>query len=199
MHPRAQISAARKRLFLKMAKGFISLNMAGWQDLAKSLEELGSDKDIVATERKALIEVATPAAEYARGIARRKSGKMARSINVSTQLTKAQRRYKIKVGPLEAAVYFGPSTSNAHLIEFGTKERHWTGGKNRSKRVRESLQKVAGKSTGAGRPFPFMRPAWEFFKTKMITEFGRILGAQIEKSAKRIARRQAKLIAQGKK
>jgi hypothetical protein len=40
---------------------------------------------------------------------------------------------------------------------------------------------------------PFMRPAWEAGKMRALGAFGRLLWVEIEKAAKRLARKQAKL------
>ena len=65
----------------------------------------------------------------------------------------------------------------AHLLEFGTGPRR---------------QKTTGRSTGEMPAFPFMRPAWESGKRGVLRRFIKYLRVDIEKTAKRLAKRQAK-------
>lgn len=158
---------------------FLRMEMKGWRELAKSLQELGDDKEIRKVMKKALMKVAQPAADYAKSLAAKRTGKYANKIGVGSQVTRRQRRASDRPGPDEAFVYFGPrGSSPGHLIEFGTGPR----------------RQANGKSTGAMPPQPHMRPAFESFKHQMIEQLGKALGDQIEKSAARIAKRQAKLI-----
>jgi HK97 gp10 family phage protein len=167
------------------------MSIDGAEDLSKALLELGSDRAVRATLKRALNNRKTQAmVADARARAPKKTHNLENKINASTTLSRRQRRERGRVAKdnalNSAELYIGPGGRGSGagvLQEFGTTVRHW---KN-------------GKSTGATPPRPFMRPAWESFKDAILKEFATELGAQIEKSAKRIARKQAKLIRQGKK
>jgi HK97 gp10 family phage protein len=163
----------------------LQLKIDGWEDLERALRELGSDKDIRLSLKRALNNKATKQMrDYAESLAPKATGRMARKIAVSTTLSRRQRRDRGFGGGREAdqryAVLFigaGPKGPGV-LDEFGTKVRRHKNGKN----------------VGRTPPQPFMRPAWESYKDAILAEFTKELWVQIEKSAKRIARRQAKLL-----
>lgn len=167
------------------------MSIEGAEDLQKSLLELGSDRAVRAILKKALNNRKTQAmVAHARSLAPRRTGKLETKINASTTLSRRQRRERGRIAKdnrnNSAELFVGPGGRGSGagvLQEFGTSPRHW---KN-------------GKSTGSNPPHPFMRPAWEAFKDAILKEFATELGAQIEKSAKRIARRQAKLLRKGGK
>lgn len=123
--------------------------------------------------------------DYAESLAPKATGRMARKIAISTTLSRRQRRERRQRGTLDnfAVLYVGTGPKGPGVLEeFGTGPR----------------RQKNGKSTGRARAQPFMRPAWESYKQAVLAEFTKELWAQIEKSAKRIARRQAKLL-KGKK
>lgn len=169
----------------------LRLELQGAADLEKSLRELGDSKAIRRIIKRALLKAAEPTAKKARALARRKTGEMAEGVDVSTTLSRRQRAgrgghvaARGRFDPFAAFVYIGAHPMGpAVLQEFGTAQRHH---KN-------------GKSTGANPAFPFMRPAWEEDKFKILKDFSDMLWVEIEKEAVRIARRQAKLIRKGKK
>lgn len=74
------------------------------------------------------------------------------------------------VGPTEQD---GSHAPHAHLIEFGTAPRFH----------------ASGKYVGAVSPDPFMRPAWDQYRGKILEELGRLMWVEIAKS---VARRQAR-------
>lgn len=168
----------------------LRLELQGWQDLEAALRELGSSKAIRKAISSALLKAGEPTAKQARAMAPRKSGEMAEGIDISTTLSRRQRAgrgghvsARGRFDPFAAFVYIGAHPMGpAVLAEFGTQERHWRN----------------GKSTGAMPAHPFMRPAWEANKFQILDNFGKYLWVTIEAEAKRIARKQAKLIAQGK-
>ncbi len=167
-------------------KGLFRCEIVGARDLERSLRELGTDRLIKATMKRALLDVAKPIAADASARAPRgeETGKphMADKIAASPTLSRRQRRGKAAAKPTEANVYIGAGPRGPGVLdEFGTDERHHK----------------SGKSTGAAPAQPFLRPAWEAGKHQALADFGDALGIQIEKSARRLARRQAKLLRSG--
>lgn len=160
----------------------LELEIVGWRDLEKALKDLGSDKDIRLSLRRALNnKAAKQMLAYAQSLAPKATGKMSRKLAISTTLSRRQRRERRQRGSADnfAALYIGAGpTGPGVLDEFGTRPR----------------RHKSGKSTGRAPAQPFMRPAWENFKDAILAEFTKELWVQIEKSAKRIARRQAKLL-----
>jgi hypothetical protein len=159
---------------------FLQFEIRGARELEAALRELGQDRLIKATMKRALKDAAEPAAADAQARAQalfHGSGRMASKIAVSTTLSKRQRRGRGRSGPNEAQVYIGAGPRGpAVLMEFGT-------GPRRHKN---------GKSVGAVPAAPFMRPAWEAHKHQILDDFAKALWIQIEKSAKRLGRRQMK-------
>lgn len=160
----------------------LELEIVGWRELEQALRDLGSDKDVRLSMRRALNNKATQQmAQYATSLAPKATGRMASKIGISTTLSRRQRRERRQRGSLDnfAVLYIGAGAKGPSILdEFGTKPR----------------RQKNGKSTGRTPPQPFMRPAWESFKRAILDEFSKELWVQIEKSAKRIARRQAKLL-----
>jgi HK97 gp10 family phage protein len=166
---------------------FIALNVQGWKDLEKALRDLGDDAQIKKAMKTALSDAGEIIARDARSRVRKKHGGLQESIDVRPTLSPRQKRERTGGlrGPGTAEIFVGPTwPDGAHgvLVEFGTAVRHH---KN-------------GAIVGAMPPFPFMRPAWEAGKARVLNEFGARLGLEIERAATRIARKQARLIAQGR-
>jgi HK97 gp10 family phage protein len=103
-------------------------------------------------------------------------------ISISTKLSRRQRRGRKKVGQNGAELFVGAHSSrrgHAHLIEFGTGPRY----------------QKSGKYTGVMPAMPYFRPAWEANKGQMLSILQKALWQEIEKAAKRLAKRQAKAVA----
>jgi hypothetical protein len=168
----------------------LRLEFQGASDLEQGLRDLADSAAVKRAISKALLTAAGPTAAKARAMAPRKSGEMAEGIDVSTTLSRRQRSgrgghvaARGRFDPFAVFVYIGAHPMGpAVLAEFGTTQRHWK----------------TGKSTGAMPAHPFMRPAWEADKFQILADFAKYLWVTIEAEAKRIARKQAKLIAQGK-
>lgn len=156
----------------------LQFELKGAKELEKALRDLGQDRLIKATMSRALLDAGKPTADKARARAEalfHGTGLMARKIAISTTLSRRQRRGRGRSGPTEAHVYIGASPSGpAILAEFGTGQRRH---KN-------------GKSVGAMPARPFMRPAWEEDKHRILDDYAAALWRQIEKSATRLGRRQ---------
>ena len=100
-------------------------------------------------------------------------------------------------------VNVGSSAPHAHLVEFGTVERHWlTGGIHirggrvgRGKGRRRILFTLSkGKSTGIMPANPFIRPAFDATKGVALAVLKHELAADVQRTAARYARRRAKKI-----
>lgn len=166
-------------------ESFISLDVKGWRELEQALYELGNDRVIRATMKRAMLEAAEPMARAARrnlqSVTKRGDGSLEESIDVGVRLNRRQsgeRRgvhahLKAKGTLVEVFVGAGKGGAQAHLIEFGTGVRTNKKGANR----------------GRIQARPFMRPAWEAHKRQVLTDFGVQLGREIEASARRIAKK----------
>lgn len=130
--------------------------------------------------QRALLKAVRPVEEDAKTRVRVRRGNVKRRIAVSTKLSRRQKRAAKASGkgkPL-VEIYVGAAPArHAHLLEFGTGPRR---------------HKKSGKSTGSMPPFPFMRPAWDGNKDRVLATFGKEMWIEIEKAAKRLARRNAK-------
>ena len=158
----------------------LMLEIRGGRELEAALNALGQDRLIKSTNRRALMNAAKPAVATARRLAPKGSpARMAEKIDVSSTLSRRQRRGGgYRRDPNVAHVFIGAAPRGpAVLNEFGTGPRY-------HKRTR--------KFVGATPAQPFMRPAWEQHKHQILEDYGSELWVQIEKSAKRLARRQAK-------
>lgn len=164
-----------------MAKGGfdISLDVSGWRELERALLDLKNDRTIIATMKRAMLQAAEPMAATARRLAPKRSRNLEEAIDVGVRLNKrqaAQRRSRgiIKTGSM-VEVYVGAGKGGAHAVleEFGTGIRQTKKGANR----------------GSAAPHPFLRPAWEQHKTQVLRDFGVQLGLEIERAAKRAARK----------
>ena len=98
---------------------------------------------------------------------------------ISTRLTKRQakeHRRAFRNDRSSIEMFAGPENSAAVPMEFGTAERF----------------KRSGVSTGAVDPRPFVRPAWDATRLAMPTMISRDLWTEIQATAARKARRDAK-------
>lgn len=173
-----------------MGNKLLRLELVGADDLEAALRALGDSKNIRRAIDKALLIAAEPTAKRARALAPRLTGRMAEGVDVSTTLSRRQRSGKGghvaargNYDPFASFVYIGAHPMGpAVLAEFGTTSRNTK----------------TGKSTGAMPAHPFMRPAWEEGKFQILETFQKLLWVTIEMEAKRIAKKQARLIAKGK-
>lgn len=173
--PKYQRGANRKN-------SLIHMELVGARELEAALMGLGQDRLIKATMRRALLKASQPAAATARRLAPGgpySTGRMKAKIAASTTLARRQRRGQgYKYNPNVAYVWIGAgSRGPGTLTEFGTGPR-W--------------QKKTGKFVGASPAQPFLRPAWDQHKHQILEDFSKELWIQIDKSAKRLARRSLK-------
>lgn len=157
----------------------IHMEIVGARELEAALMALGQDRLIKATLKRALLDASKGAVATAERLAPKHTGRMAQKIAVSTTLSRRQRRGGgYKVNPNTAYVWIGAAPRGPGVLaEFGTGPRY---------------HKKTRKFVGAMPAQPFLRPAWEQHKDQILEDFSKALWIQIEKSAKRLARRQAK-------
>lgn len=161
-----------------------SFKVEGLRELDAALAELGKSLGR-GVMRRAAVKALTPMIADARArveASTNGTGALAESLAVSTTLSKRQRKEARRESKSYFEMYAGASAlPHAHLLEFGTGER----------------AHKSGKSVGKMPPEPFMRPAWDANKGDMAEAVGRELWTDIEKTAARKAKRDAKRAAQG--
>jgi HK97 gp10 family phage protein len=128
-----------------------------------------------ATSRNVLKRVAKkvlqPIADRAAMLAPVDKGRLRHSINVSDKLSRRQRSQFQRTDPNDVVMFVGAgAVPQAHMQEFGTVDQE---------------------------PQPFMRPAWDGGKDKVLEDIKGELWTEIEKAAKRLARKAAKQAAAG--
>lgn len=160
-----------------MAKPVVQMVLVGANDLERALLELPRRLQRSTLDRAlklAAVPVHDAAVANAQSVGA--SGKNASKVIISTKLSRRQRRGTVKEEGTRT-VYIGVRPSPvAHLIEFGTGPRYTK----------------AGAFRGQMPATPFLRPAWDGNWRKSLDDFGTILGTEIERSATRLARRNAK-------
>lgn len=162
----------------------VTATLEGAEELERALRELPTAALRKATIQRAFRKAGMPIVQAA-NIAR-PSGAIRSGLEVSIRpnLSKRQRRSQApSTTSVEMFLGLGPSRL-AHLFEFGTDAR-FTKGKGKKR-------KVKGAYRGRMTAHPYLRPAWDGGARKMLDDFGKILWKDIEATAKRYARRQAK-------
>lgn len=150
----------------------ITSKLEGLDQTVANLEEL-SKATRRNTLRRVLLPAGEPVANDAAQMAPHRSGRLAFSISVSTQLTRRQKQERPKEN--EAEIYIGPAGGNgalnyASFEEFGTID------------------------TPAN---PFMRPAWESNRGIVLGLIHSGLTREVDRAAERAARKVARLAAGG--
>lgn len=160
-----------------MAKTSVTMTLHGAKELEAALREM-PNRIAKGAVRRGIIKLLQQVADDAQGRVPVRSGRLRARIAVKPQLSRRQKRGRAKEkGLIEAFVGATPAR-HAHLVEFGTGPR---------------MQR-SGKSTGAMPARPFLRPAWDSARGKMVDDLGQVLWEEIEKAATRLARRQAKAL-----
>lgn len=152
------------------------VKISGLRELERALRQLPKSTGKAAL-RRVLKKRAQPVADDMRALAPvdpKSEGDLRESIGVSTKLSKRQRKLHRKTfrndkAAVEMFVGAGPDPA-AHQQEFGNVNHG---------------------------PQSFARPAWDANKTQMLEGIKDDLWKEIEKSAQRFAKRQAKLAAKG--
>lgn len=152
----------------------VGFKVSGFREMEKALAKLpaGTAKGLT---RRTLKKVLKPVAESA-------DASMFQ-IGITSALIPEQRRgaradfarsvVSMYVGPVDDD---GQGAPHAHLIEMGTGPRYHRN----------------GKFVGAVMADPFMRPAWDAHKGKMLDRLGQEIWLQIEKSLARAAAKAAR-------
>jgi HK97 gp10 family phage protein len=150
-----------------------TVKVEGLKEIEAALKELprSTGKSVL---RRVLRKRAQPIADAAQARAPRDEGQLQASIGIGTKLTKRQRgahRKMFKNDKASVEVFVGAGgLPQAITQEFGTVDHG---------------------------PQPFMRPAWEAGKDELLEGLKDDLWTEIEKAAKRHARKTARLAARG--
>lgn len=143
----------------------LSGELIGADDLENALKQLPKSmaKSVL---RRALIKAAEPTETLAREMAPRgATGNLKISIDAKTQLKASQKR-GAKIDGVEAFIgATTPKGAHAHLVEFGTAH---------------------------SAPHPFMRPAWDATKNKVLASIRSEIWKALAKSARTLARKALK-------
>ena len=149
------------------------VRLEGFKDLDKALGELteAAGKGVM---RRALKSAATPVADAARGMAPvGDTGNLAASVAYGTKLTKRQAKLHRKAFKSDKASvegFIGANDPAAVQQEFGNVNHG---------------------------PQPFLRPAWDAGKGKVLADLATELGNEVQKAAARAARKAARQAAKG--
>lgn len=147
-----------------MARGGFTVKVEGLKDLERALKGLPA-ANAKAVLRRTLKEAGEPVAKAARAMVPKEQGYLSESIDVSTKLSGRQRSLHKKESPVEMFIGPGPDPAG-HLQEFGTGPGH--------------------------QAQPFLRPAWDQNKAKVLDTIANLTWIEIEKTANRLAKRAAK-------
>lgn len=166
-----------------MARRAVTFHLAGLQEFDRALAELPKavGRQVL---RRASTVVLTPVRDEARALAPRgDEGKpagrsVATSIHVRARLKRSQARGRTRRGEVETFV--GSTARHAHLVEFGSGPRY---------------QATTGRYTGQMPPHPFMRPAWDRHKDRLVRELPELLWREVYKAARRLRARSERLVA----
>lgn len=146
-----------------------TFSTSGFADLDRALAEIEKTATAKAIMRRSLKKAAQPMADMAQDAAPVAEGTLQESVDVSTKLSKRQKAqhrkmFKNDKAAVEMFVGAGP-LSSAHNQEFGNEHNA---------------------------PQPFMRPAWDAEAKPTVERVGKEMWADIEKTAKRAAKKAAK-------
>ena len=158
-------------------KGF-QFELTGVKEMVQLMEQLPTISMQKGVLRKALKKAGQPIKDEAiakLGAQNLKGDKLGSTITVSTSLKRSQKT-AANSDRTRVFMYVGSWAPHAHLVEFGTTDRH----------------KKSGASTGFTSPKPFMRPAWDANKLKALDIYKKELWESILKSAKLLAKKAVK-------
>lgn len=148
-----------------MARESRWVRVEGLDDLQYALRELpdATAKNVL---RRVARKVLQPIADAAAAKAPVRSGALVGSIIVSPRLSRRQRSKFQPVDPNDVVMFVGPGAlPQSHHMEFGTVEVT---------------------------PRPYLRPAWGAGKQQVLESIKEELWTEIEKAAKRLAKKAAK-------
>ena len=146
----------------------MKIQLDGFKELDAALSQLkrSTAKGVLRRVGRAALE---PVRARAAALAPEDTGLLEDRVIISSRQQAAKARRRKPEGPNEVQLYMGPARGAAairgQMQEFGTANQP---------------------------PQPFMRPAWDGGKMDVLKAIGRDLGSEIEKTAKRVAKRAAK-------
>lgn len=149
----------------------VTVKVEGLRQLDAALGELpkATGRNVL---RRALIKAGTPILDDARARAPVDTGWLAGSHTIGSKLSRRQRAAARKDTKSFAEVHLGPAPSSRAIVqEFGSETQG---------------------------PQPYMRPAWDAGKRGALDIFKAELGAEIDKAAKRLAAKAARLAAKAR-
>ena len=142
----------------------LSTKFEGGKELENALKQLPKALKKSAL-RSMLRKVAKPVLQEAKSKVPVDSGGLRDSLAIGTTLTKRQRKFFIKTGDAQIFIGAGKGGAHAHLVEFGT-----------------SMMSAR----------PFLRPAWDAKKHKLLKDAQKILWTILAKKAKTLAKKAVK-------
>lgn len=168
-----------------MTQGF-TVKLSGFEGVAAALAELpkATSKNTV---RRALKTASEPMLKDAAARAPKDEGDLRDSFVSTVKIMRSHSRGSRRPGRDEIRLFLGPNYNpgeasfapHAHLTEFGTGPR---------------FQKTTGRYVGQVAPRPYMRPAFDTGKDRLIRDFSAEIWTEINKAQKRIARKNARLL-----
>lgn len=157
-----------------MARNYIRFHVTGQKELSRVFEQLPkslADQVLRATARKAV----KPVEQMAESLVPKDESELAQSITISTRLSKRQKQLFGRKG--DVVVHVGPSHpkgAHGHLVEFGTGARY---------------QKTTGRYVGVMPARPFMRPAWDANKMRVLETMRTEIWTVLRKAVQRLRKR----------
>jgi HK97 gp10 family phage protein len=144
----------------------VTFKVEGLKECEEALNALplATTKNVL---KRAMMAAAQPVVATAAARVKKRTGKLGRSITVSTKLSRRQRRATPKDSSVEVYVGAGP-LPHAHMLEFGTVH---------------------------SAPEPFLRPAIDAQGMQVLKIFRDDLKAEIDKAMQRQARKAARILA----
>lgn len=150
----------------------VKVRIDGLRDLRDGLNQLtkATAKNVM---RRVLKKRAQPIANHAESLAPVEHGTLKQSVVVGTQLSRRQKRYQKREHKDEVFVFVGPGPlKQATLQEFGTVNHD---------------------------PQPYMRPAWDANKNRVLSDIKQDMAIEVNKSIARRQRREANKAAKAAK
>lgn len=148
----------------------VTIKTEGFKELGEALQDLkkSTNRNVV---RRSMLEALGVFVDQAKARAPVNFGDLEAGISEGTKLTRRQRRLKGPTPTGYVEVYAGTSDPTGIFQEFGT-SRH--------------------------SPNPFMRPAWDATKMKILEDLKKALTENIEKATERARRKAERLAAKMK-
>lgn len=143
------------------------VKVEGLKELEAALKQLprATAKNVM---KRVLMQAGQPVADKAESMAPVKTGKLQKSIDIGSRLTRRQKASSPKQSAVEVYIGVGRSLPQGVFQEFGT--------------VRNG-------------PKPFMRPAWDGLGMQVLDDIKRLTWTEIDKAAARLSRKAARLAA----